>query len=385
MKTVAILGSTGAIGTRALQVIDELSQELTVDVLVAGHNMSLFADQVKRFQPKFVSVADEEAKVNLLERLGNGPRPDIAVGDEGLLLGALYPSDLVINAVMGARGILPALKTVERGARLCLANKECLVAAGDFIMALSKRVGNEIIPVDSEHCALFQCMLAGKPEEIERWTVTASGGPFRTLPKEKLGNVTVADALAHPNWSMGKKITVDSATLMNKGLEVIEAHHLFGAPYDKIEVLVHPESIIHSMVEYVDGSVMAQLATHDMRLPIQYAVTYPRRVQAPWPRLNLAALGRLTFEEPKIEQFPALNLAIEAGRAGGFAPCILNAANEVAVEAFLTGRISFVQVTEVVHRTLEAIPAESPTCVEDVLTMDLEARERARAILQKGG
>lgn len=382
MQTVAVLGSTGAIGTRALDVIGAMDEHISASVLAAGRNVTLLAEQVKRFQPALVGVADETARQELLERLSGQSIPDIVVGDEGLKLCAGYETDVVLNAVPGARGIAPALEAVRRGARLALANKECLVAAGDFIMAQAAAVGAEIIPVDSEHCALFQALSAGSRQEVAHYIVTASGGPFRTLPADELQHVTIGAALNHPNWSMGKKITVDSATMMNKGLEVIEAHHLFAAPYDKIEVLVHPQSIVHSMVEYVDGSVLAQLATHDMRLPIQYALTYPNRVSLSWPRLDWRQIKSLTFEEPDHDKFPALRLAIAAGRAGGFAPCVLNAANEIAVDAFLAGAISFVEIPQMVKQTLDGEWEGTPHSVEDIVAVDLQARERARAILK---
>ncbi|EPZ46231.1 1-deoxy-D-xylulose-5-phosphate reductoisomerase [Alicyclobacillus acidoterrestris] len=380
MKTVAVLGSTGAIGTRTLEVVDALGGEVRVSVLVAGRNMSVLAEQVKRFQPELVSVADEAARDELMLKLSGASKPEVLVGDEGLAACAAHPTDVVVNAVMGARGIRPALEAVRRKARLALANKECLVAAGSFIMEAARASGAEVIPVDSEHCALFQCMVAGRPDEVERWILTASGGPFRTFSKEQLEHVMVADALRHPNWSMGQKITIDSATMMNKGLEVIEAHHLFNAPYDKIKVLVHPESIVHSMVEYADGSVMAQLATHDMRLPIQYALTYPERVKLPWPRLDFAQYNQLSFAEPDMERFPALRLAIEAGRAGGLAPCVMNAANEIAVEAFLQEKIAFTQIPELVEGTLEAMAPGTAQSLEEVLAMDRQARDYARRV-----
>ncbi|GEO24842.1 1-deoxy-D-xylulose 5-phosphate reductoisomerase [Alicyclobacillus acidoterrestris] len=380
MKTVAVLGSTGAIGTRTLEVVDALGGEVRVSVLVAGRNMSVLAEQVKRFRPELVSVADEAARDELMLKLSGAFEPEVLVGDEGLAACAAYPTDVVVNAVMGARGIRPALEAVRRKARLALANKECLVAAGHFIMEAARASGAEVIPVDSEHCALFQCMLAGSSDEVERWILTASGGPFRTFSKEQLAHVTVADALRHPNWSMGQKITIDSATMMNKGLEVIEAHHLFNAPYDKIKVLVHPESIVHSMVEYADGSVMAQLATHDMRLPIQYALTYPERVKLSWPRLDFAQYNQLSFAEPDMERFPALRLAIEAGRAGGLAPCVMNAANEVAVEAFLQEKIAFTQIPELVEGTLEAMAPGTAQSLEEVLAADRQARVYARRV-----
>ncbi|WP_067617129.1 1-deoxy-D-xylulose-5-phosphate reductoisomerase [Alicyclobacillus acidiphilus] len=384
MTTVSILGSTGAIGTRTIDVLQALGGSYQVAAMVAGRNVDLLVEQIRKVRPKLVGVADEETRKSLLDRLEAKERPEIVVGDDGLVECAAFPSDIVVNAVVGARGILPALAAVRRGARLALANKECLVAAGKFIKDAAALAEAEIIPVDSEHCALFQCMLAGSRDEVHQWILTASGGPFRTYSKADLEAVTVEQALRHPNWSMGKKITVDSATLMNKGLEVIEAHHLFDAPYDKISVLVHPESIVHSMVEYVDGSVLAQLATHDMKLPIQYALTFPDRVTAPWPRLNLAEIGRLTFEEPDLDRFPALRVAIESGKSGGYAPCILNAANEVAVEAFLRGQIGYRRIAALVESVISDLAGGEPKSVEDILDMDRRARAEAELLLTKG-
>ncbi|MBF8377208.1 1-deoxy-D-xylulose-5-phosphate reductoisomerase [Alicyclobacillus mali] len=382
MKRIAILGSTGTIGVQALEVLSHLDTYEVV-ALAAGRNVERLAEQVRRYRPQVVGVADEAARRALRELLP-GERMDIVVGDEGLVACAAYPSDIVLNAVVGARGILPALATVGRGARLALANKECLVAAGDLILRAMRDAGGEMVPVDSEHCALHQCLRSGQPEEVLRLVLTASGGPFRSWPKDRMAEVTVRDALRHPNWNMGQKITIDSATMMNKGLEVIEAHHLFGVPYDKIAVLVHPESIVHSMAEFVDGSMVAQLATADMRLPIQYAITYPERSPAPWPRLNLASVGALHFEEPDFDRFPCLRLAMEAGRAGGLAPCVLNAANEVAVEAFLREQIPFLRIPEVVEAVLERVPNEVPQSVEDVLRADGQARRLAELYVAKG-
>jgi len=383
MKRIAILGSTGTIGVQALEVLSQLDTYEVV-ALAAGRNVERLAEQIRRYRPKLVGVADEEAR-RALRELVPGERVDIVVGDEGLVACAAYPSDVVLNAVVGARGILPALAAVGRGARLALANKECLVAAGELILRAMRDAGGEIVPVDSEHCALHQCLRSGRPEEVLRLVLTASGAPFLSWPKARMAEVTVRDALRHPNWNMGQKITIDSATMMNKGLEVIEAHHLFAVPYDKIAVLVHPESIVHSMVEFVDGSMVAQLATADMRLPIQYAITYPERLPAPWPRLNLASVGALHFEEPDLDKFPCLRLAVEAGRAGGIAPCVLNAANEVAVDAFLREKIPFLRIPEVVQAVLERVPNEAPQSVDDVLRADGQARRLAELYVAKGG
>ncbi|MCF8564785.1 1-deoxy-D-xylulose-5-phosphate reductoisomerase [Alicyclobacillus tolerans] len=385
-RSITILGSTGVIGKLTLQVLQELGEAFSVESLAAGRNARELAEQIIRFRPGYVSVQDEHTREELLGYLrGTGPIPDIGIGDEGLVNAGRIPSDVVVSAVVGARGLLPTWAALERGATIALANKETLVAAGDLVMPKARDCRAQIVPVDSEHSALHQSLRAGQPEAVQRYVLTASGGPFRTWTQQQLEQVTVQDALKHPNWVMGQKITVDSASLMNKGLEVIEAHHLFAAPYDKIDVVVHPQSIVHSLVEFQDGSMVAQMATPDMRLPIQYALTYPKRSAAPWPRLDLIAAGELSFESPDVQKFPSLRLAYEAGRAGGFAPCVLNAANEVAVEGFLNGRISFLGMAKLVESVLEKHPAGVPRSVDEILAMDAWSREASRAILEKGG
>ncbi|GMA49004.1 1-deoxy-D-xylulose 5-phosphate reductoisomerase [Alicyclobacillus contaminans] len=318
-----------------------------------------------------------------IERIS--PVAGIFVGDAGLMEVSRIPTDIVVSAIVGAKGLAPTWAAVERGATVALANKETLVAAGDLVMAHARATGAVILPVDSEHSALFQSLHSGDPKEVRRYILTASGGPFRTWSLDALRKATVEQALRHPTWNMGMKITVDSASLMNKGLEVIEAHHLFNVDYDRIDILVHPQSIVHSLVEFVDGSTIAQLATHDMRLPIQYALTYPARVESPWPRLDLAEVGQLTFERPDFERFPNLRLAYEAGRAGGFAPCVLNAANEVAVEAFLSKRMTFLQMAKLVESVLEMHIPGTPSELNDIVEMDNWARRSAHAMLEKGG
>ncbi|RIV29358.1 1-deoxy-D-xylulose-5-phosphate reductoisomerase [Alicyclobacillaceae bacterium I2511] len=389
-KSITILGSTGVIGTLTLEVLSALIEEpFHISVLAAGTNVTKLAEQVLRFRPQYVSVATREGKEQLLERiLPSGWHPEIGIGEEGLLQAASIPSQVVVSAIVGARGLLPTWMALQRGAIVALANKETLVAAGELVMTTARTSGSTLIPVDSEHSALFQCLQMGHTnpmEPVERLILTASGGPFREWSLSEQATVTPEQALRHPNWTMGKKITVDSATLMNKGLEVIEAHHLFGVPYDKIEVLVHPQSAVHSLVAYHDGSVLAQLASADMRIPIQYALTYPNREQSNWPRLDLAQLGQLTFESPDFQRFPSLRLAYEAGKVGGLAPCVLNAANEVAVNGFLDGRISFLQVARLVEEVLQHRIPGSMATMEDVLEADRWARRVAQDLLKKGG
>jgi 1-deoxy-D-xylulose-5-phosphate reductoisomerase len=383
---LTILGSTGVIGTHTLEVVEQLGGQYDVQCLAAGRNAALLAEQVKKFRPAYVSVQDEDTLAELKLRLaGWHPQPEFFVGDAGLDEISRVPTDVVVSAIVGAKGLQPTWNAVARGAVVALANKETLVAAGDLVMPLARRTGARILPVDSEHSALFQCLHCGQAREVARYILTASGGPFRTWPLSAIQQATVEQALRHPTWNMGKKITVDSASMMNKGLEVIEAHHLFDASYDKIHVLVHPESIVHSMIEYVDGSVMAQLATHDMRVPIQYALTYPNRTPSPWPRLDLLAVGALHFEAPDFERFPSLRLAYQAGQTGGYAPCVLNAANEVAVEAFLQGRISFLGMAKLVESVLERHIPGAPSELNDIVEMDNWARRSALAMLDKGG
>lgn len=387
MKTVTVLGATGVIGMHTLEVVDQFPEQFAVVALAAGRNVDRLAEQVRRYRPAFVAVADEKAGRALRDRLAavGGSTPEIGVGPEGLVQAAEVPSDVVVSAVVGAAGLRPAWAALARGATLALANKETLVAGGDLVMPWARANGADIVPVDSEHSALFQCLQGSRRQDVRRFILTASGGPFRTWPRERLRNVTVEEALRHPNWSMGRKITVDSATLMNKGLEVIEAHHLFSADYDEMSVLVHPQSVVHSLVEYRDGSVLAQLATPDMRLPIQYALMHPARPENEWPRLDLLSVGALTFEPPDLTRFPCLRLAFEAGRAGGYAPCVLNAANEVAVAAFLEGRLAFTGIAEVVEEVLSRHMTGTPRALNDIVEMDAWARREARIAVEKGG
>lgn len=383
MKNVVILGSTGSIGRQALDVIRNLPGMFTVSGLAAGKNWRLLAAQVKEFKPSYTVLSGQKELELLRSELGSGEVPELGWGRKGMeSLASLSEADLVVVAVTGASGIFPTISALRSGKNIALANKETLVAAGQLVMELSAQKKKDIYPVDSEHSALWQCLSGNNPGEVEKIILTASGGPFRHLSARELESVTVEMALRHPNWNMGKKVTVDSATLMNKGLEVIEAKWLFGVNYSQIEVLVHPQSIIHSAIEYVDGSIIAQLGAPDMRLPIQYALTYPERVNGPAPRLKMADLKGLTFEEPDTERFPSLRLAFEAGRTGGTMPAVLNAANEVAVDFFLKGVLSFKDIPAVVegvmykHKTLE-----SPV-LEEIMESDLWARKTADSIIK---
>jgi len=338
-KRIAILGSTGSIGRQALQVIDDLGPEYRVVALTAGSNARLLGEQARRYQPEMVALSDPGAAQLLKRELGSLCR--VEAGPSGLLAAAAWPAaDLVLNALVGFSGLEPSLAALEAGKRLALANKEALVAGGALFACRGFLRSGSIIPVDSEHSAIWQCLAGADPGEVEGILLTASGGPFLDWPEEKLASATARDALRHPNWAMGEKITIDSATLMNKGLEVIEAHWLFGLSYDRIRVLIHPQSIVHSLVEFVDGGLLAQLGVPDMRLPIQYALTYPERKGSRFPRLKLAG-RRLDFWEPDQRRFPCLALGYQAGRAGGTAAACLNAANEVAVDNFRRGVIKF--------------------------------------------
>lgn len=389
MPSVSILGSTGVIGTLTLEVIHHLGEDFKVRALAAGTNVHRLADQIEQFQPELVSVQDEATRHQLMSiltssRFRHTSIPDVGVGDQGLFDVADLPTDCVVSAIVGTRGLLPTWKALVRGATVLLANKETLVAAGDLVMDYCRGQGGRILPIDSEHSALYQSLHSGKMEEVEAYWVTASGGPFRTWTSDQISRATIHDALRHPTWTMGKKITVDSATLMNKGLEVIEAHHLFQAAYDSIKVVVHPQSIVHSMIEFRDGSCIAQLGTHDMRLPIQYALTYPDRLPSPWPKLDLIQLGSLSFEAPDFNRFPCLRLAFEAGREGGYSPCVLNAANEVAVARALSEHIPFAAIGPVVETVLSQNPGGKASSIDDVLARDAWARECAESVIRRG-
>lgn len=384
MKKVVILGSTGSIGRQALEVIRALPGQFKVTGLAAGGNWRLLARQIREFQPEAAVLADER-ELNYLRRELNYaglPLPDLAWGKAGLENLAVMPgADLVLVAVTGALGIYPTIAAIKAGKDVALANKETLVAAGPLIMSMVQRQQTALLPVDSEHSAIWQCLRGQETKTVEKIILTASGGPFRLFSREELANVTVAMALAHPQWQMGEKITVDSATLMNKGLEVIEAKWLFGVSYAQIEVVIHPQSIIHSAVEFVDGSILAQMGRPDMRLPLQYALTYPERLPGCCSRLSLTGLPPLTFEAPDTDRFPSLKLALEAGETGGTMPAVLNAANEVAVAAFLQQRIPFPAIPGVVSRVMEKHAAIGQPTLEEIMKADSWARETAAVLI----
>jgi 1-deoxy-D-xylulose-5-phosphate reductoisomerase len=375
MKRLAILGSTGSIGTHTLDVVASHPDQFEVTALAAGNNVDLLQEQVRRFHPRFVAVAGESAARTLARRLG-ADGVEVAWGTDGLCrAGADTGADMVVSAIVGGAGLVPTMAALRAGKALALANKETLVMAGELVTAEARARGIRILPVDSEHSAIFQCLENQDASTIRRLVLTASGGPFRTRPAEAFATITPEDALRHPTWAMGKKITIDSATLVNKGLEVIEAQWLFGLPVDQVDVIVHPQSVIHSMVEYIDGSVLAQLGVPDMRLPIQYALTHPARCACPAARLSLEDVGGLTFEAVDRRKFPCLDLAYEAARGGGSWPAVLNAANEVAVQWFLDRRVGFDEIPTIIRKALDAHPHRAIHSVEDVLEVDRKVRE----------
>lgn len=377
-QRIALLGSTGSIGTQTLDIIASHSDKFTVTALAAGRkNIELLSEQVRRFCPKFVSVPGDEEVKKIKELIPNY-KGEIGTGKIGLDDAATHPDcDTVVGAMVGFSGLVPTMAAIKAGKRICLANKETLVSAGELVTALAKEYNVPIIPIDSEHSAVLQS-LAGSPKSLERVLLTASGGPFREWSFDDMTKATPQMALKHPNWSMGAKITIDSATMMNKGLEIIEAHWLFGVSYEKIDVVIHPQSIVHSLVEFCDGSIIAQLGLPDMRLPILYALTYPKRVKSDLPRLNLSMIKQLTFFEPDTKRFPALRLAREAGEKGGTYPAVFNAANEVAVDRFLSGEIGFLEIPSLVEYVLNSHKSVSHPVVEVILEVDEWTREISR-------
>ncbi|OPX86217.1 MAG: 1-deoxy-D-xylulose 5-phosphate reductoisomerase [Pelotomaculum sp. PtaB.Bin104] len=375
MKKVVILGSTGSIGRQTLEVIRGLPEKFKVVGLAAGKNHQLLAEQIREFCPDVAVLADEQQLKLLSDQLDPAAVPELAWGKAGLEnLASLPQADVVVVAVSGATGIYPTVAAIHAGKDVALANKETLVAAGHLVMDLVELNKTALLPVDSEHSAIWQCLEGQDRGAVEKIILTASGGPFRKLSLEEMENITVDMALCHPNWQMGNKITIDSATLMNKGLEVIEARWLFGVSYEQIEVVVHPQSIIHSAVEFVDGSVIAQLGLPDMRLPIQYALTYPKRLPAKRPGLKLTGLQGLTFEAPDTDKFPSLKLAIEAGRAGGTMPAVLNAANELAVSLFLQGKLPFRAIPALVGEVMARHQNIGRPGLEEIMAADCWAR-----------
>ncbi len=387
MRALSILGSTGSIGRNCLNVVEDFPGDLRVVSLAAGSNGSLLAEQVERFRPQLVSVANPLAADELgwrLKKLPSKIRPRVVTGPEGLIEVATHPdSDLVVSAIVGVHGLLPTLEAIESGKTIALANKEIMVIAGDIVCDIARENGVTILPVDSEHNAIHQCLRSGRLSEVHRIILTASGGPFWRFSREMLEDVTPEMALNHPTWSMGNRFTVDSATLMNKGFEVMEAHWLFNFPVDQISVLIHPQSIVHSMVEFLDGSVMAQLGATDMRHPLQYALTYPDRIQSARPRLDFRQVRNLEFIEPELDQFPCLELALEAARRLGIYPCILNAADEVAVEHFLDGKVRFPNIPQIIGKMLDSVGSGSKfSTAQELLQYDGMVRQETRRLIE---
>jgi 1-deoxy-D-xylulose-5-phosphate reductoisomerase len=379
VKAITILGSTGSIGTQTLDILSQYPDKFRLVGLAAGRNVELLAQQVRQFKPEIVAICDAEKLPDLKAAIADlDPQPILLAGDEGIIEVARYgDAEAVVTGIVGCAGLLPTIAAIEAGKDIALANKETLIAGGPVVLPLVQKHGIKLLPADSEHSAIFQC-LQGVPEGgLRRILLTASGGAFRDLPVEKLAQVTVADALKHPNWTMGRKITIDSATLMNKGLEVIEAHFLFGLDYDHIEIVIHPQSIIHSLIELEDTSVLAQLGLPDMRLPLLYALSYPERISTTWERLDLVKCGSLTFREPDHQKYPCMKLAYAAGRSGGSMPAVLNAANEQAVALFLEERIRFLDIPRLIEQVCDRHQSHNlatPT-LDDIIAADQWARQ----------
>jgi 1-deoxy-D-xylulose-5-phosphate reductoisomerase len=380
-RRIVILGSTGSIGVQALDVISRSGGELELVALSAGSDWQTLVAQAEQFGVRRIALADSNAAAQAAEAWTDG---EVLSGPDGIVNLILESEpQIVLNAILGAAGLLATVATLGEGIDLALANKESLVVGGELVNHLSEATGAQIIPVDSEHSALHQLIAGEKAGTVEKLVITASGGPFRGQTAAQLRDVTVEQALKHPTWSMGGKITIDSATLMNKGLEVIEAHHLFGTPYDQIDVVVHPQSIIHSMIQLCDGSTLAHLGYPDMRVPISYALHYPERVEVPLQALDFPLLGSLTFEAPDYDTFQGLRIAFEAARAGGTAPCTMNAANEVAVHAFMQGRLGFLDIIAVIERTLDRLPAAGVHSFDALMDADREARRIASGLVRE--
>jgi len=377
---IAILGSTGSIGVNTLRVVREFPERFTVLGLAGGRNVERLSEQIQMFRPRLAAVRDESLATELKGRLGHGHETRVLWGREGYIeLASMPQADTVVSAMVGAAGLLPTWAAVQAGKRVALANKETLVMAGELVMAEAARTGARILPVDSEHSAIFQSLAGQRIQDVRRIILTASGGPFRDMPPEELAHVSREQALAHPNWDMGAKISIDSATLMNKGLEAIEAKWLFDLPWSKIAIHIHPQSIVHSMVEFIDGSVIAQLGVPDMRVPIALALSHPERLPLGLPPLDLPRTNALTFSEPDLDRFPCLDVALRTGRLGGTGPAVLNAANEEAVASFLAGELGFLDIAEVVRRVATANGTEPLRDLDQVMAADRTARTRARA------
>ena len=380
MKNISLLGSTGSIGKQTLEVAAANPDKMKIRVLAAHTSDTILEEQIRAVEPDFAVLTDKEAAARLKARYHG--KTEILAGEEGLLAAATYSEvDTVLASMVGYAGLRPTMAAINCGKNIALANKETLVAAGSLVMEAVAKNNVSLTPVDSEHSAIFQALQGGKEDEVKRLLITASGGPFRGKKRSELETVTLAQCLNHPNWSMGKKITVDSSTLANKGLEVIEAHWLFNMPYEKIDVVVHPQSIIHSLVEFCDGSVIAQLGEPDMRLPIQYALSYPCRYHKAFDQLDLIKAGTLTFEAPDMEAFPSLRIAIDCGKAEGTLPCVFNAANEEAVYAFLDNKIKYLDIPYITEKVASLHKNIAAPCIEDIERADAEARAAAQSII----
>ncbi|MCC0176354.1 1-deoxy-D-xylulose-5-phosphate reductoisomerase [Waterburya agarophytonicola K14] len=379
MKAITILGSTGSIGTQTLDIVTHNPDKFRVVGLAAGSNINLLAEQIRTFKPEIVALGNEKKLAELKDTIASIPNPpEILIGQEGICEVARYgDAESVVTGIVGCAGLLPTIAAIEAGKDIALANKETLIAGAPVVLPLVKKHQVKLLPADSEHSAIFQCLQGLPPGGLRKIILTASGGSFRDLPVEKLGSVTVKDALKHPNWSMGQKITIDSATLMNKGLEVIEAHYLFDLDYDRIEIVIHPQSIIHSLIEVQDTSVLAQLGWPDMRLPLLYALSWPERIYTDWEQLDLVKAGDLTFREPDHQKYPCMQLAYAAGRAGGLMPAVLNAANEQAVALFLAEKIGFLDIPRLIETVCDRFSSQNKTnpSLDDILAADSWARQ----------
>ncbi|MBD1934108.1 MULTISPECIES: 1-deoxy-D-xylulose-5-phosphate reductoisomerase [Cyanophyceae] len=389
MKAIALLGSTGSIGTQTLDIVAQYPDQFRIVGLAAGRNVEMLAAQIRQFRPSIAAICEEEKLSELKEAIKDvDPQPVLLAGQAGVIEVARYSdAQIVVTGIVGCAGLLPTIAAIEAGKDIALANKETLIAGGPVVLPLVEKYGVKLLPADSEHSAIFQCLQGVKMGGLRRILLTASGGAFRDLPVEKLATVKVADALKHPNWSMGKKITIDSATLMNKGLEVIEAHFLFGMDYDHIDIVLHPQSIIHSLIELQDTSVLAQLGWPDMRLPLLYALSWPERIHTDWQQLDLVKAGNLTFKEPDHQKYPCMQLAYTAGRAGGSMPAVLNAANEQAVALFLDEKIEFLDIPRCIEYVCNRHQSDNRPnpSLDDIVTADEWARQEVLAARDKIG
>ncbi|NJN37851.1 MAG: 1-deoxy-D-xylulose-5-phosphate reductoisomerase [Acaryochloridaceae cyanobacterium CSU_3_4] len=386
MKAITLLGSTGSIGTQTLEIVTQYPDQFRIVGLAAGRNLQLLCQQIRQFRPEIVAIADPDQLPDLRAAIADlDPQPQLVAGESGVVEVAAYgDAEAVVTGIVGCAGLLPTIAAIQAGKDIALANKETLIAGGPVVLPLVEKHGIKLLPADSEHSAIFQCLQGVPAGGLRRIILTASGGAFRDWPVEKLSEVTVADALKHPNWSMGRKITVDSATLMNKGLEVIEAHYLFGVDYDHIDIVIHPQSIIHSLIELQDASVLAQLGWPDMRLPLLYALSWPERIATDWEPLDLVKSGDLTFREPNHQKYPCMQLAYEVGRIGGAMPAVMNAANEQAVALFLEEKIHFLEIPQVIETVCDRFRSHNTLqpSLEDILAADQWARQALLSLSQ---